>query len=354
MRDASMDQLLLYTGCRTSQQRGACGKGIEVFQVKSPQQLQHLQCMKAGINPSFLCINRTKNTLYCLHGDEDQVSSFGIDSTGKLSPLNTICSGGSNPVHLALSPSGHYLLVANYASGNITSVSVHPDGTLGSVVCTLPLPATPGPHRQQQRGSHPHQIVFHPSGSWLAVPDKGCDVVHILTLDEHTGMLAWRNCHRFPAGSGPRHITFNRQGTLAWLVLELSSQVLAAQVHTETGAMSPVQLISTLPDDYFSDNTASGIVLMEDTHTLHVSNRGHGSVVRYSVDPITGKLLCPSWTLTGGKVPRFICQFPGTQSLIAANEDQHTLVLLDPCGKHRVLAQTGSPVCVIFQSRNPS
>ncbi len=354
MSEPSKNPCLLYVGCRTSQQRHACGKGIEIFQMQSGGQLQHLQRIEAGINPSFLCLNKAENALYCVHGDESQVSCFSIDATGRPNFDGTMYSGGSNPVHLALSPSERWLLITNYASGNIATISLLPDGTLGAITCTLPLPGAPGPHRHQQRGSHPHQIVFHPSGNWLAVPDKGCDAVHILTLDEHTGMLAWHSSHRFPGGSGPRHMVFNQQGTLAWVVLELSSQVIAAQVQAEAAVLTPIQIVSTLPDDYFSDNTASGIVLAEDAHTLHVSNRGHGSVVSYSIDPVTGKLLQPSWTSTGGKVPRFICRIPGTQSLMAANEDSHTLVLLEPSTGHRVLAQTGSPVCVIFQSRDPS
>lgn len=345
----STDQLLLYVGCRTSQQRHACGRGIEVFQMRSNRQVQHLQRIEAGINPSFLCLDSEKKALYCVHGDESQASWFSIDTSGRLSARGTVHSGGSNPVHLALSPSGRWLLIANYASGNITTISLLPDGALGTIACTLSLPGTSGPHRHQQRGSHPHQIVFHPSGNWLAVPDKGCDAVHMLTLDEHTGMLTWRSGCDFPSGSGPRHMVFNQQGTLAWVVLELSSQVLAAKVRADDAGLELIQIISTLPDDFCSDNTASGIVLAEETCTLHVSNRGHGSVASYSLNPDIGKLIPVAWTPTGGKMPRFISSIPGTRSLMVANEDTHTLVQLESSVGHQILAQTGSPTCAIFQ-----
>ncbi len=341
-----VDVATAYVGCRTSVSRQARGRGIEVFGVATDGRWTHRQHVPAGENPSFLVVDEGRRAVHCVHGDGDTVSSFQMNAAGLLQLNGTRSSEGINPVHLAISPGRRWLVVANYATGSVVTLSMEDDGSLGPVQHILPLPDTPGPHRLQQRGAHPHQVVFDPSGRWLLVPDKGGDAIHTLRLDETSGALALVHTLKVPPMSGPRHLVFRQDARVAWCVFELTSQVLTAGFDAQTGSLQPITRTPTLPETYIEDNTGAGIVLSADGRWLHVSNRGHGSVVRYAVTPRSGALSRPTWIASGGRVPRFIGAGP-QDCVVVANEDADTVIRIDAGSAEALqLASTGSPVCV--------
>jgi len=337
-----------YVGCRTTALRQARGRGLEVFDVSSGGEWTHRWTAPTGDNPSFLLVDEVRSALQRVHGDGAEVSSFKIAGDGKLFGLGTRPTGGKNPVHLALSAGKGWVLVANYATGSVASFPVQENGSLGSMAHLLELPAEAGPHKTQQRGAHPHQIMLHPSGRWFVVPDKGADAVHTLALDEVTGALQLMSTLEVAPGSGPRHLTFRSDGNLAWVVLELSSQVLTTRFNTTTGRLEPLRRSTTVPDSYIGENTGAGIALSHDECHLFVSNRGHGSVVRYEIDSMDGALSSPVWTRVRGAIPRFITPIPDTDALCVANEDADSIVRVSGPSKIEQLTSTGSPVCVVF------
>lgn len=340
------DAFMAYVGCRTTVLRKARGRGIEVFGISAKGDWTHRQHVPAGENPSFLVLDEEGRAVHCVHGDGDSVSSFRMDMAGLLHPVDTRCIEGVNPVHLAISPARRWLVVANYATGNVVTLPMHEGGALGPVRHVLSLPDAPGPHRTQQRGAHPHQVVFDPSGRWLLVPDKGCDAIHTLQLDEANGSLALARTLKVAPLSGPRHLAFRADGRMAWTVFELSSEVLTAHFDAETGELLPVSRTSSIPGTVMEENTGAGIVLSADGRWLHVSNRGHGSVVRFDVCAETAALSHSVWTSTGGKAPRFIGAGP-RNTLLVANEDADTVMRIGAGESEAFLvAATGSPVCV--------
>ena len=341
-----------FVGCRTTIERGARGRGIEVFEVSPSGQWHHRQTMAAGRNPSFLLVGPDQRLLYCVHGDGSTASSFRIDTDGLLHPLNTASTQGRNPVHLVMSPGGRWLLVANYATGDIVSIPIGLDGALGSVAHQLMLPNRAGPHPTQQKGAHPHQLVFDPSGNWLVIPDKGGDAVHTVRFDESTGSLELVDSLRTAPMTGPRHMVFSADGQHAWTVLELSSQILWATFDPLSGRLSAVDCVSTVSADFGGENTGAGIALSAQGDQLFVSNRGHGSVVRFSIDWEQCALATPSWTPAQGRVPRFIVLDPSDQTLLIANEDEDSILRLT-IGAHDLtgVAHSGSPVCIAFAYR---
>ncbi len=345
-----------YVGCRTTCERNARGRGIEVYEIDGDGRWTHARTVVAGDNPSYLAIDSGGRCLHAVHGDGSTISSFAISPDGGLRPIGSRGTQGRNPVHLVFSPDGHWVLVVNYATGSVVSLPVLDDGSLGEVAHCLALPERMGPHRSQQRGSHPHQLVFDPSGRWLLVPDKGADAVHTLAFDEASGSLSLVVSLDVAPGSGPRHLVLSPEGRHAWIVLELSSQVLAAGFDAVTGRLAPFQHVPTVPEDFTEENTAAGIVHLAQRNLLFISNRGHGSVLRLAIDGRHGTLSAPSWTATHGRVPRFIAALPGSSMLLAANEDADTIVALHCREAHalaQAIAQTGSPVCIAFTRGTP-
>src|SRR4051812_38269884 len=139
-----------YVGCRTTRERNARGKGLAVYGVPAEGPWELIQQVEGLVNPSYLCLAHSETALYVVHGDRSHVSSFDINAhDGKVSRTGEQNVGGNNPVHLALSRSQRWLLVANYGTGNVVSLPVQSDGSLARVGSSLSLPSTPGPHSQQ-------------------------------------------------------------------------------------------------------------------------------------------------------------------------------------------------------------
>jgi 6-phosphogluconolactonase len=353
---------LAYTGCRTSRERNARGDGINMYRVEAATgRWEHVQLLDGLVNPSFLALDAAKRTLYTVHGDTSEVSSFRIDAeTGRIAPLNQQSTLGKNPVHLAIDPTGHFMVIANHITvGDIKSsvvvLPIHEDGSLGEVVDHHVLTGKIGPHRVEQPFPKPHQIVFDPAGRFIAVPDKGLDLVWTFRLDE-AGQLQAAQPPFVSAreASGPRHIAFHGQQPLAYVINELDSTVTSYKYKPADGSLKPFQIISSLPENFTGNSRASEIAISSDGRFVYASNRGFDSVAIFAVDPATGWLRPVDYQRTIGKTPRFFALSPDDRFMFVANEESDTIVTyaVDPqTGKLVATGDsvtTGSPVCIVF------
>src|SRR5262245_52936501 len=107
---------LAYIGCRTTRERNAQGRGLAVFRVSRDRSWEQLQLVEGLRNPSYLCLHPREPMLYAVHGDFSEISFFAIEVDGRITYVGQCDTRGRNPVHLALTPSGRWMLVANYAT----------------------------------------------------------------------------------------------------------------------------------------------------------------------------------------------------------------------------------------------
>jgi 6-phosphogluconolactonase (cycloisomerase 2 family) len=341
--------LLAYVGCRTTRERGARGEGLSVFRVG--ETWERLQVLAGPANPSYLAFGFDKRVLYAVHGDGEQASAWRIGADGLLSSINVAPCGGRNPVHLAPTPDGRFIVIANHLSSSVALLRIAADGALGEIADLVTLEGLPGPHRAEQPFAKPHQVVFDPAGETLFVPDKGVDRVFAFRLDGEAGRLRALGFCAAREGAGPRHMAFLPDGRFAYVLNELDSTVLACR--HEARALTPFQVLTTLPDDFCGLSRAAAIVVSRDGRTLFASNRGHDSVVVFAVDPVSGRLTHAQWVPSGGRTPRDIALSPDGRTLYAANEQGHSIHAFDlRDGMLRArgeAAATGSPVSVVFR-----
>jgi len=322
--------LYAYVGCYTTARRYARGDGIHVYRVEPETGAwTHVQHVGNLVNPSFLALRRDQRFLYSVHGDESYATSFSVDrDTGSLTLLNRVETGGSNGVHQAIDPSDKFMVVANYGTGSVSVLPVREDGTLGERVQLVTLPGLPGPNRIEQASSHPHQVVFDPSGRYVAVPDKGLDRVFIFSFDPAAGKLTptVQGSAVARSGSGPRRIAFHPKLPVAFVLNEIGSSIVTYYLEAEHGNLRPVQILPTLPSDYTGENTAAEIALSGGGRFVYCSNRTHDSVAIFASDPGTGSLTSAGWVSSRGRSPRFIGFDPSCRFLYAANEQGDTVV----------------------------
>jgi 6-phosphogluconolactonase len=356
----SGSSMYAYVGSFTTADRKARGDGIHVYRVDpSTGGWTHVQHVANLVNPSYLALSHDQHVLYSVHGDSDFATAFALDpKTGEAKPLGRAATGGKNGVRQALDPSGKYLVVANYSSGSVAVLPIGPDGALKDQHQLVQLPGEPGPHKVEQQSSHPHDIVFDPSGRFVLVPDKGLDRVFVFRFDGATGKLtptAQGSVQSRP-GAGPRHVAFHPKLPIVWVLNELNSTMATYSFDLESGSLKPLQVITTLPTDFTGYSTAAEIAVSPDGRFVYGSNRGHDSVAIYAASA-DGLLSPVGWQSTQGGGPRFIGLDPSGHFLNAANEHGDNVVTfkvdagsgkLTPTGQN---IKNGSPVTIVYAGK---
>jgi 6-phosphogluconolactonase (cycloisomerase 2 family) len=353
-----MPRTFAYVGCRTTRERKAEGTGIGVYAVYASGAWQHVQTLEPLVNPSFLALNRSQGALYTVHGDGSTISAYRIDPvSGWLSALNSQSCEGRNPVHLAFSQDGGSLVVANYATGSATRITLEADGALGGPsLPSFQFTGEPGPHRIEQASSHPHHIARyvtrHVDTDWHIVPDKGLDAVFAVRWNaDGSAVVQSARCRE---GAGPRHAAFHPELPLIYVSNELDSTITTWSFDSKTGQLAPLDSIPVVPSDFHAPTRAAGIVISPDGCRLYLTNRGHGSIATIQLAADTGMPQSVQWVSSKGQCPRFLCLSPDGSALYVANENSHTIVQYEidadtglPAPTGRVI-KTGSPVCIAF------
>jgi 6-phosphogluconolactonase (cycloisomerase 2 family) len=352
--------MFVYVGSRTTKERNARGQGINVYRMNPESgHWSHVQLVGDLVNPSFLAIDQSRKFLYSVHGDFSEISAFAIDvDTGVLTFINQQSTCGKNPVHLVVDKTNRFVIVANYATGTLAVLPKHADGALDPVAQLVELPGKPGPHKVQQTSSHPHHLPFDPAGRFIVVPDKGLDRIFSFAFDAAAGKLSPAEVPFVTSreGSAPRHVAFHPSAPYAYVFNELNSTITVYRYTAGRGQLDPVQIIPSLPDTFFGENTGAEIEVAPSGSFLYASNRGHDSIGVFAIDRGSGRIAPVGWRSTCGDGPRFFALDPSGNFLYAANESSDTIVpfrvdgatgKLSPAGE---VINTGSPVCIIFSA----
>lgn len=288
----------------------------------------------------------------CSIGGDGGVASFSIRDDGSLTPVNSMPAAGLSTCYVITDPAGGYLYAANYRSGNFAEFKL--DG--GRIVerTRVIRHEGQGPVADRQEGPHPHFCGLTPDGRYLCVIDLGIDAVMVYPLDPEKGVCAEGVIRHpvVPAGSGPRHLVFDRSGRIAYLLNELGNTVMSYQYGD--GRFTHLATRTTLPPLTNVETKAAAIRLSEDEKYLFATNRGFDSIAVYRLDG-RGGMEPHDLVLTGGSSPRDINFLPGGKMLAAANEFSDQLVFFDyDSGSGRltpngIIYKLPRPLCVMRQ-----
>lgn len=269
-------------------------------------------------DPTYVILSHDGRTLYACGSipetGEGAAASYRI-AGDELQLLSIRPSGGMAACHLAESPDGRFLYMANYLSGSVAVFPVE-DGVLDDRIQLVQHTGF-GPHPTRQEAAHTHQCVFRPGTNELFVCDLGIDRVMVYLQDAASGLLSLQGDIPMPAGMGPRHLVFAGQHQ-CYVTGELDNMV-RRLVHD--GCWKIAGEISTLPPDWKGESISAAIRLH--AGALWVSNRGHDSLCRIALDE-TGAMLSASWTPTGGRMPRDFAFLPG--GILFAHQQQGGLI----------------------------
>lgn len=315
--------------------------GISVYAVAPDTGALTLVQTVPSDNAFYFAFDPTRRFLYAVNvigdyeGEESgSVEAYAVDpETGMLTFLNRQSSAGSTAAQPAVDPSGKYVVVANYNGANFVVLPINPDGSLAPVISTVEQEGS-GPNAERQDMSHPHAVVFDPSGAYIAAADLGTDQVLIFQLDTETGALERVSEAATAPGAGPRHVAFSPDGTKLYVVNELDATITLFAFDPATGAIGEeLQTISTVPDPFEGTKSTAEILLHPSGRFLYNSNRGQpdmvtpegDAIVAFAIDPASGELTLVGHTVEGIGVPWSFAFDAAGQWLYAANYDDDTI-----------------------------
>jgi 6-phosphogluconolactonase len=283
------------------------------------------------------------------------VTSWRLDAaSGRLTQVNEQPSRGGAPCHVSVSADGRTVIIANYGGGSFVSFRLGTDGALSAPVTFVQNKGQSVLPRQS--APHAHSGTFSPDGKYAFFCDLGLDKIFGRQVVAETSALEPLAVPdaAVKGGSGPRHIAFHPSLPVAYVINEIASTVTTLTYDAQTGALNPVQTVSTLPAGDSTRNSTAHITVHPTGKWVYGSNRGHDSIARFTVDPTTGWLRFAEATPSGGKTPRNFSLDPTGRWLLAAHQDSNNVVVhavdqstgaLSPAGP---TVSLGKPVCVLF------
>jgi 6-phosphogluconolactonase len=297
-------------------------------------------------NPFHLA--RKGDVLYAASNVADgAVHALRIEPDGALTPISEQPTNGVGTVHVAVDPSGRYLLAANHDSGSVVVHDIDDDGRIGPVRSRVDHTGS-GPNEFAQAGPHPHEVVFDPRGGYVLVPDKGTDSIWVHAFAG--GELTAGEQVPVAEGTGPRQLVLHPDGRHAYVVGELTSTITVLSRDEATGALAVQGSVSTLPADVQLWNAPSAARISADGTALYVGNRGHESVAIFAVEDGGGTLRlvrAPRVTEAEGvtTLPWDIA-IGGTDVVHVANQLAGTLATLRVDAAAGTITPVGQPVAV--------
>ncbi|MGB0006617.1 MAG: lactonase family protein [Candidatus Sulfotelmatobacter sp.] len=353
---------LMYVGTYT--QEGSTSKGIYVYGYDAGSaKITSIGLAAQTINPSFLAVHPNHRFLYAVNevgnykGQKSgAVSAFAIDSTtGKLTLLNQVASGGADPCYITVDKTGKFVLVANYTGGSVSVFPILKDGSLGEASAFVQHTGH-GTNPKRQEAPHAHSIDLSLDNRFAIVDDLGLDETLVYKFDSSKGSLTLNDppFAKANAGAGPRHFALDPNGKFAYVINEMGSTVSVFDYDAGSGVLHPVQTISTIPQGFTELNEDAEIEVHPSGKFLYASNRGHDSIAVFAIDPNKGTLTLIEYVPTKGQSPRNFQIDPTGRLLFAANEKSDNIVIfrinvqtgrLTPTGKVLDISQ---PVCVRF------
>lgn len=330
-----VDSLFLIIGTYT---QNGTSEGMYVYSVDTANghfNFNHISTASGMVNPSFFVVAPHKRNIYAVSETGDENSGGGVyslsfdPSTGKLVLLNQQPSGGGAPCFINIDSAALNVLVANYDGGSLSVLPLRPDSTVAAPVQTIQHTGS-GTLKGRQDEPHVHALIFSPDRTQLFVTDLGTDRIMIYDYKPENGIIPLSPSEQsytpVQPGGGPRHFIFHPNGKHAYVVLELSGQVLAFDYADHK--LTPVQILSTAPATYKGKNFSSADIHMSpDGKFLYVSNRGDLNNLAIFRIAANGRMTLVGHQSSGGIEPRNFLIDPSGKYLLAANQKSNNVVV---------------------------
>ena len=208
---------------------------------------------------------------------------------------------------------------------------------------------------EEERAEPCTQIVPSPDGKFILAQILGTDGVFIyryLPGEDPNKVLTFVNEIKVKKASGPRHMTFDKNGHFLYLLQELSAELTVFSVNKE-GELTPIQE-TTIIIDGTKKNSAADIHLSPDGKFLYTTNRGESNTITCFKVSNDGMLEFVEQYSTYGNTPRNFAVTPDGKFLFIGNQQTNNITIFSrnkSDGKLNLISSNtklGAPVCLLF------
>lgn len=313
-----------------------------------------LKLVAEMISPTYLLLSQNEKVLYAVSeaqpGIRGEIAAFHCTDKG-LTMINKVLAPGAGLVHAALDPEEKLLFAVSYRDASILMYELREDGGIGELLDEK-IHTGQGRDPVRQEKAHAHSVWFTPDGKRICVCDLGIDRLVVYEVNYSCMKLEEKKelGVTFPQGSGPRHMVFHPNGSVAYVLAELSSEIFILDYNTESGFKIVGKENSLCRYEGYSIGAA--IRISGDGKYLYSSNRGADDIAVYRISD-EGQIKRLFNISCKGKHPRDFILASRDRYLLCANRDTDniTVYLRDSeTGRFSYLREIkgiSMPVCVV-------
>ncbi len=305
---------LIWTGSYTPDSGGS-GAGIGAVAAAAGGTLRWLGVAAAADSPSFLAVHPSLPVVYAVAEQARTVRAYRRAGTFGLEPAGPAWPAGEAACHVAVDPSGRFLVVCCWGDGQVLFYELDADGgIMGRTAAAESRDsdgAAPdgGGHERQARPSRAHAALMLADGRVMTT-DLGHDLLRIWNVRSGPGrplgpVLEPVLDHEvlLPRGSGPRHLVQHPGGNV-FVVTEYSIEVAVAELSRGSGDfrlgfVGPATAGAALPGD-----SAAEIALAAGGRHAYVGVRGSNRISVLEVEAGGASLHPVADVPSGGNWPR--------------------------------------------------
>ncbi len=302
------------------------------------------------INPGYITVSPDGKYIYASSDAKTPnygtVSSFAFDADKKtLTFLNQQKTGGENPVYVNVDKTGKWLVNATYNQATISVFPILDNGKIDSIAQHLKFTEGSGVDPKRQEKAHTHSVVFSPDSKTVLFADLGADKILQYPFDptQKKPLLDTKSTFiNTKPGSGPRHITFSKDGKLVYSIEELAGMI--SVYDFSENKLKEIQRIATHPDKIKDGFESSDIHISPDGKFLYASNRGKENNIAIFKILNDGKLESSGYQKTGGKHPRTFAIDETGKFIIVTNVISQDVTVLKINKETGLLKKVDKPV----------
>ncbi|MDF9750137.1 beta-propeller fold lactonase family protein [Arthrobacter sp. ES3-54] len=305
---------LIWTGSYTADSGGS-GAGIGAVAAAADGTLRWLGIAAAADSPSFLAVHPTLPVVYAVAEQARTVRAYRRAGAFGLEPAGPAWPAGDAACHVAVEPSGRFLVVCCWGDGQVQFYELDADGGImdrtAAVESLDPYGDVPdgGAPERQERPSRAHAALTLADGRVMTT-DLGHDLLRIWNVRSGPGRASGTGLGPvledevvLPRGSGPRHLVQHPGGNV-FVVTEYSIEVAVAVLSPDSGDfrlgfVGPATAGGALPGD-----SAAEIALAAGGRHAYVGVRGSNRLSVLEVEAGGAALRPVADVPSGGNWPR--------------------------------------------------
>ncbi|WP_269317340.1 lactonase family protein [Arthrobacter sp. MA-N2] len=302
-----IDGTLIWVGAYTADSDGH-GMGIGAVAAREDGSLSWLGTAVEAPSPSFLAVHPTLPVVYAVAEAAQSVRAYRRTGVSGLEPLGGAWPAGAAACHVAVDPSGRFIVVACWGDGNVLLFGLDDDGGITS---RFAAPPAKDPHAGVDDGtdiatggarvSRAHASLMLNDGR-IMTTDLGFDLVRVWNYFPDTGLLRDHEV-ALPMGSGPRHLVQHPSADAVFVVTEYSIEV-AVLLPGADGRFVLHRRGPATADGAVDGDAAAEIALSPDHRFVYAGIRGSNRVSVLAVEGSGTRLRPVADVPSGGDWPR--------------------------------------------------